>query len=276
MAEKAGRVIRLIYNIIFSLITAALAASFIYEACDIYFGGGGGKGNFTRAVAAERLGEISVIIWLWIAAVLIGLVLYEVFPPKGKKKYGQDVRYSLYRLKKKLPVKAEGDLLEDAAKVAEYTRVLKILWGVVAAFCAIFAIAGLSYLLDADNFNVADENDSNSLIIACVIKISPYVISAFALCIGAVIYEGWGAKQQLPHVKRLVALGRKVDPSYNKLQRMYYSAVAAAESDITLWIVRTVLFVVAVVFIILGVSNGGAEGVFQKAAALCYECIGLT
>ena len=40
-------------------------------------------------------------------------------------------------------------------------------------------------------------------------------------------------------------------------------------------IVRAVLFLVAVVFIIIGIFNGSLDDVFIKAAKICTECIGL-
>ena len=41
------------------------------------------------------------------------------------------------------------------------------------------------------------------------------------------------------------------------------------------WIVRAVVLVIAIVFIVLGVINGGMEDVLQKAIRICTECIGL-
>lgn len=271
MAEKKARTVRLVYSIIFSLMSLTVAALFIYEVCDIYFGSGGGK-PFTREIVYGRLGEIAVPFWIWVAMIIIGVVLWEVFPPQGKKKYGQDVRYSLYRLRKKLPVKAEGDLHKDAAQVAKYERILKIVWGVVAVGCLVFAVAGLTYLLDFSHFRGDDPTED---IKTAVIKVCPYVICAFALCIGAVIYEGWGAKKELPHIKKLVALGKKDDKSLNKIQRAYYSSVAALESDKYIWTMRGLLLIVGVVFIILGIFNDGAGDVLLKAVNICTECIGL-
>ena len=40
-------------------------------------------------------------------------------------------------------------------------------------------------------------------------------------------------------------------------------------------IARCVIPVVAIVFIILGVSNGGMNDVLQKAVRICTECIGM-
>lgn len=271
MAEKEARAVRLVYSIIFSLMTATVAALFIYEVCDIYFGSGGGK-PFTREIVYNRLGYIAAPFWIWVAMIIIGVVIWEVFPPQGKKKYGQDVRYSLYRLRKKLPVKAEGGLQEEAAQVAKYERILKIVWGVAAVGCAIFAVAGLVYMLDFSHFRGPDPTED---IKTAVIKICPYVICAFALCIGAVIYEGWGAKKELPHIKKLVALGKKDDKSLGRLQRAYYSAVVALESDKYIWTMRGVLLAVGVLFVILGISNGGAGDVLLKAVNICTECIGL-
>ncbi|MDE7164193.1 MAG: thioredoxin [Clostridiales bacterium] len=42
-----------------------------------------------------------------------------------------------------------------------------------------------------------------------------------------------------------------------------------------LWAVRGAVGVIAVVFIIVGIVNGGAHDVLVKAVNICQECIGL-
>jgi hypothetical protein len=41
------------------------------------------------------------------------------------------------------------------------------------------------------------------------------------------------------------------------------------------FILRCVLAVAAITFIVLGIFNGGAEAVLDKANAICMECIGM-
>ena len=41
------------------------------------------------------------------------------------------------------------------------------------------------------------------------------------------------------------------------------------------WIIRAIVFVIAITFIILGVFNGGVRDVLIKAINICTECIGL-
>ncbi len=43
----------------------------------------------------------------------------------------------------------------------------------------------------------------------------------------------------------------------------------------TTLIVRSVIFLLAVIFIIIGILNGSCYDVFVKAAKICTECIGL-
>ena len=38
---------------------------------------------------------------------------------------------------------------------------------------------------------------------------------------------------------------------------------------------RTAVFALALVFIVMGIMNGGLEDVLAKGAAICTECIGL-
>ncbi len=40
-------------------------------------------------------------------------------------------------------------------------------------------------------------------------------------------------------------------------------------------IVRLVIFLIAVIFIIIGIFNGSLNDVFIKASKICTECIGL-
>lgn len=268
LTEKSAKTVRLVYKIVLSVLTVVVAALFIMQTLRIYFG----AGSYTRGLVATYLKQIAVPFWLWIAVIFIGFVLWEILPPEGKKKYNQDARYTLYRLKKKLPVKAEGELLEDAAAVAKRDKILKIIWGICAAACVIFAAAGLAYVCDFDNFPA--ENHIHEMVSA-VINVLPYVICAFALCIGVSIYSGYSAKKVLPHMKRLVALGKAESPEYTGIEKLYYRAVAVIETDAFLWAMRAVCLIVGVTLVILGINNGGADDVLGKAINICTECIGL-
>ena len=42
-----------------------------------------------------------------------------------------------------------------------------------------------------------------------------------------------------------------------------------------IWLLRAFLLVAAVVMIIVGVANGEARTVLQKAVNICLECIGI-
>ncbi len=55
-------------------------------------------------------------------------------------------------------------------------------------------------------------------------------------------------------------------------QRVYYEAQPAGSRLIQL---RTAILVIAIIFIVLGVMNGGLRDVLVKAINICTECIGL-
>lgn len=42
-----------------------------------------------------------------------------------------------------------------------------------------------------------------------------------------------------------------------------------------MWLLRALLLVAAVAMIIIGVANGEAQTVLQKAVNICLECIGI-
>ena len=82
------------------------------------------------------------------------------------------------------------------------------------------------------------------------------------------IYEHFSAKRLLPTAKLLVAEAVKSSTAVNgkKQPKSHKKAIIAA---------RISVLAVAVVLIVWGLINGGAEDVLSKAIAICTECIGL-
>ena len=93
----------------------------------------------------------------------------------------------------------------------------------------------------------------------------------FAAAAGAAIFDAISAKKVLPYARQMLAVGGKAQVQ----PRAPGKIAAVLQSPITLWGVRLAVLVVAIVFIILGVMNGGANDVLIKAINICTECIGM-
>ncbi len=273
MTEKTGKTVRLVYKIAFSVISAVCAALLIAMVCQIYFGGG--DRPYTREIMGEHLRAIAAPLIIWIALILAGFVLWEIFPPEDEKKNSLGARYTLFRLRKKLPVKVEGELLGEQAALERLEKIRKIVWYVCAGVCAVLAAAGLSYLLNFNNFIQTQSDYVTQEIISATIFVLPFIVCAFALCIGVVIYDGKSAKRELEYTKKLLKSGVKSEKQLTKFQTVLNNILGAIESERGIWISRGVVALVGVAFVIIGIADGGATDVLVKAINICTECIGL-
>ena len=287
MKEKA-KYLHLIYGIllgIMTVITGALLAGFVWE---IYVSGNAadheGMYAFTRARVGKQLLRALPAICIWIVMVIGGFVLWEVFPePKRKSK--PDTRYTLYRLKKRMPRTVEGDLQNSLNFVRREEMILKILWAVAAVLCLGAAVYTIVYLAMPSNFPKV-ENLSKP-VLEMVKHVMPCVAAAFAVCLGVAVYEGVSAKKQLKEVTALTKGAWKPLPKQNKLilkleakaegSKFFAFLLKAVNFNIKhrILIARIVVGCVGVSFIIAGIFNGSMREVFTKAIAICTECIGL-
>lgn len=272
MDETKVRKIRSGYSIGFSVLTGIVGILLIAMVCDIFFR----IGAYSRETVIEHLIWISAPLALWIAAAIGGFVVWKLFPEPAKRNLGQNTLYTLYRLRRRMPVSAEGDLIETAAAVAKQEKLRKIVWWTCAGLCTAFAAVGLAYLLDFSHFPL-DENGRyiNREILRMVLCVFPWVVAAFLLCIGGVVFESRSIKAEIPHLRQLVARGTRIEaPAPNRFVTVMRK-LFGGDDAIALWTERGVLFVVGVVFVVLGAMNGGVGDLFDKAVNICTECIGL-
>lgn len=279
MKEKA-KYTRLVYGVllgIMTVITGALLAGFVWE---IYVG----EEAFTRANVGKQLLRAMPAICIWLVMAVGGFAIWEVFPePKQKRK--ADVRYTLYRLKKRMPETAEGDLKASLDTVRREERILKILWSVAAALCLGAAVYVIVYLATPSNFPRVE--NPNKPVLEAVKHVMPCVAAAFAVCLGVAVYEGVSAGKQLKAASLLAKGAVKPEPKRCKIilkleAKAEHSKFFAFLSKLVdfnvkhrVAVARVIVGCVGVSFIIAGVCNGSMREVFTKAIAICTECIGL-
>lgn len=124
MNENTSRAVRLTYGIMFSVHTFVLGALFIWQVLALYFTGKAGGGDiFTRERVVAALSKIDLFFWLWIAELVAGFVLWEVFPVKEKaRKISPDLQ--LARLSKRMPLTAPEGFEGDFAKITQTKKVV--------------------------------------------------------------------------------------------------------------------------------------------------------
>lgn len=269
MNEKTCKSVRLSYGIIFGVFTVIVGALFIWQVLWLYFTGTaeGFVGNpFTRERVAAALSKIDLFFWLWIALIVVGFVLWEVFPVKQRqRKICPDLQYA--RLNKRMPQTAPEGTGGEFAQIAQFKTVVFALKCAAWSLFGIACVYGIIYLCIPSNFpnkNVTAE------ILNMVKHICPCVFAGLLVICGAGIYEKFAVKAVLPAVQK-VTKGQKPQAGNGALQTV--SGVFDNK-----WVVlgiRIAVAVIAVAFIIWGALNGSALTVFIKAINICSECIGL-
>lgn len=265
MAKKD--IIRLIYSIFLSLFIIAVGITLIAVAADIYYSGKGTGVIYSREIVGERLLTLSIPLVLLIAAIIAGAVF-----PLIEKKPDRNKGSALKKLSKRIP---EGESEEYKKAQAEYNKAGKIrliIWLCVLAVLLATTIASLVYLCTAANFR---GEDFNAEILKMVAHILPCVAVSIVAGAGVSIYNGVLVEKQLKAAKAMIVAGNgpvKGEPDYYKKLE---AVKAIAASKITIWVIRGVIFALAVTFILLGIFNGGANDVLNKAINICTECIGL-
>lgn len=271
--SKAQRV-RFIYGIALSALTVLSGILFLVQALLIYYSGT--EPPYSREIVAARLAQIQIPVWIWIAAVIAGGILWIVFPADAKKLTAPpDAKKTLGRLKKRLPqgLPEEYSSKLDSVKKEEKNR--RVAWWICAAVCAACALLSALYMLNPRNFS---SNNFNADIVAMVAHVIPFVILSFAAACGTVIYQNYSTLKELESVKSLLSEGAKLGlkpASAADNTETAGRALALLRTDKAKNITRLCLLVVGVAFVIWGSLNGGAAAVLGKAIKICTECIGL-
>lgn len=281
MKEKTSKSVRLGYGIIFGAFTVVVGALFIWQVLSVYLtpppdGFTGEWHAFSRDIVTQALSKIDLFFWLWIAGIVVGFVLWEVFPVKEKpRKICPDLQFA--RLNKRIPAIAlasnencfhtylylnwEHNIVNTAKKI------------IFALKCAAWALFGVSvvvcivYLCIPANFPKLDVTGE---VLGLVKTVFPCVFAGLIIVCGAGIYEKYTVKRILPAAQKL-AKGQKPQENKNILQ----TALAVFDDKRVILGIRIALAVIAVALIIWGALNGNALAVFIKAVNICSECIGL-
>ncbi len=269
MSQKKAKTLQFIYSVAFGLLSVAVALLLILQVCDIYFNGG--TSPYTLQNIRQHFDSIAVVVYIWMATIVAGFVVYGVFPatpPKGKN----DSSYTFFRLKKQLESKtfAQNDLLQRYKKYAWIAIVVKFVCGVCVGICVVFCLA---YLSNSSNFTNLDQNAE---VAKATLYMLPFVFVAFALCFGLVIFEKVLIKKQLPLAKQLLVTATESGVSLkNPLEGFFQKVDKFFQSKNTVLGLRLTVAVVAVVLLTYGLATGGNAGVLAKAITICRQCIGL-
>ena len=275
MKEKTCKSVRLSYGIIFGVFTVVVGALFIWQVLDLYLTGTAagftGAHPFSRERVVEALSKIDLFFWLWVAGIIAGFVLWEVFPVTDKpRKICPDLQ--LARIVKRMPSSAPEGLEKEYNAVTSAKKVVFALQCAAWAMFAIAAVYGIVYLCIPSNF---PKQDVTAEMLNMAKHIFPCIFAGLIVVCGAGIYQKYTVKRILPAAQKLTRGAKPEQKQLTGIPAIIDKIKTALGNKWVILGVRIAVAVLAVAFIIWGALNGSARSVFIKAINICTECIGL-
>lgn len=259
---------RLIYSIFLGVFTVAVGIAIICVTADIYYSGKGTEVIYSRAIVGERLTALAIPLVFLIAAVIFGAIF-----PLYKVKASRPPENTLKKLAARIPQSGDGEDFSVAKAAYKKANTIRLVaWLVALAVVLASAIAVLCYIVNTAHFK---SEDMTADIFAMTANILPWLAAAFAASIAAAVVSHVFANKQISAAKTMIKNGDKASVA-QKTEPAFISTIKnIIAKPAFLWAVRGAVFVLAVVFIIVGIVNGGAKDVLVKAINICTECIGL-
>ncbi len=197
---------------------------------------------------AARLKALALPLCAGVAVIALSGILHIVCKKEKTGKTELSVENRLRLMKKRVT-----EIPAEAKKEEQRQLILKICGGVISAA---LAVKCLGYLLKQENFT---SWDLEHVMGQMMLHVAPWVILGFAVLILVSFLYKASMERELAMLK---------DAPKGKPE-------AAEPRKLPVQPVRIALYLLAGLFIVLGVMNGGWYDVLVKAINICTECIGL-
>ena len=276
MSQTTIKRIHLAYGIVLSLLVITLGILLIASCLDIYHSG---PRPFSVESVSEHFAGIALPFYLCLIWALGGFVLALALPiEKSRLKATASPQDTLRRLSAKL------DAAHQTESIRRERTLRLVLIGINAALYLIGATLSLIYLLNRANFPA---QNANAEILNGALAVGINLALPFALSIALCFINKASVKREIMYVKQ-----EMVKQSHEKIEKAIQDEVVEQgnislasvtkeksffvkrEKEILL-VVRCAVLVIGLVFVIVGMVNGGMADVVQKAIKICTECIGL-
>ncbi len=269
MSQNAIKRTHLIYGICLSVVIILAALSIILSCYAIY---DGGDGEFSREIVAERFSKIAVLVYLCLAGVVGGIILSICLPIQKESASKENIKSlkahpNFFMTLERLAQKVSLDTCEPKlARKIKTERAKRVIYACVCtAICAITAIPLLLHIGNPLNY---DKYLINQSIIPAVVFTLIWCLCALIFCLILSIITRISQRAEIAYLKEAISLGAAAPQKSDNCAK-------TKKETVILWSVRGVILAAAIVFIVVGIFNGGMADVLGKAIRLCTECIGL-
>ena len=240
------------YGCIMAVIVAGLGLLFILSCLDIY---SSGPRPYSADAIALRFQRILIPVIIAFIGIAGGIVLNLLLPLDRKRRkatvHSSDI---MLRLRNKA----------DIPPVRKEIR-LRILYRVVTAICfSVLMIYPLIYFLTPEHFSITELNAD--IIRSVIVAFIPASVGLL-LCWICRHLVNKSFERETSIYKKAIASGQ--------IKHASSEPVRTASRVSSVATVRVLLLLAGIIFVTVGIMNGGAADVLKKAIAICTECIGL-
>lgn len=283
--KTRGR-IHLVYGIVLSVLILAVGVWFALAALSIYRSGA--SSPYTPESIAAHFAPMAPLVYVTLAGILGGVILAWVLPRRdlvveGPEDDPLDVIVERYRRGHYRPMKdpavtlrqmlarVDEEALSPACREAlkKERRLRRVVAVVAAGLASVALLPALAFCGDRSHFSI--ENLSADIKAAALVVI-PCALVALGLLVAATLLRRASVLRETATVKAAIAEAKGKAISLRKRAADRLSFLADPR---ILWGVRGLILAVGLLFILLGISNGGMADVLGKAIRICTECIGL-
>ena len=283
--KTRGR-IHLVYGIVLSVLILAVGVWFALAALSIYRSGV--SSPYTPESIAAHFAPMAPLVYVTLAGILGGVILAWVLPRRdlvveGPEDDPLDVIVERYRRGHYCPMKdpavtlrqmlsrVDEEALSPACREAlkKERRLRRVVAVVAAGLASVALLPALAFCGDRSHFSI--ENLSADIKAAALVVI-PCALVALGLLVAATLLRRASVLRETATVKAAIAESKGKAISLKKRAADRPSFLADPR---ILWGVRGLILAVGLLFILLGISNGGMADVLGKAIRICTECIGL-
>ncbi len=252
---KNKKLINKILLIVMSFQTILLGVAFIIQVLRIYFGN---EKTFTREICGQYILEILPVLILWILLIIGSFIYFNItdFKYKNISKISNVTKNT--NLLRICPVIDDEDLKLKLTKIKKNNFIAACILFVVVVLSIIM---GLCYLLNIKHFD--PKGNLSYQAVQMSIHLMPWIVISFVAFICYVLYIEVNAKKASNILLEVIRTNGKVKKEEIEKNNKYKVIIQAS------------IVCIAVIMIIIGITNGGAEDVLQKAINICTECIGL-
>ncbi len=259
MSQKNKERLYLVYGIVLSVLIVLLGVCLIVSCITIYKSG---DHPFTSDSISSQFKKIIVPAVACLVAMVGSIFISIVIPLEDKKiRPAPDKRAFVKKLRIKLA--AKGGASESADKIAKDRDIVKTL---SLALYGVSSVPVFLYLFNESSFT----DEINASIISLMYILVPCAVFAFAVGVFYSFYLKSSLEKEERALKDALASLTDVKATDEGIFEENTSKKINA-----IRVVRLAVFSVAVIFIVLGMFNGGMRDVLDKAIKICTECIGL-